>query len=79
MGFNIAGSRLGEGLLNIPMLMDMVLQYERCETAIFEQWVPPELQHEQSVKKEKEWADAGITYLKQLKWFKTETIDKPYE
>jgi sugar phosphate isomerase/epimerase len=75
MGFTVAGARLGEGLLNIPMLMDMILPYGRCETAIFEQWVPPEAQYEASVKKEKEWADAGIAYLKQLKWFNTEYAD----
>jgi sugar phosphate isomerase/epimerase len=69
MGFTIAGTRLGEGLLNVPALMDVILQHKRCETAIFEQWVPPESQHEDSLKKEKEWADAGITYLKQLKCF----------
>jgi hypothetical protein len=69
MGFTIAGSRLGEGLLDIPGLMGTLLQYTRCETAIFEQWVPPEPHHEDSVRKEKEWANAGITYLKELDWF----------
>lgn len=76
MGFTIAGSRLGEGLLDIAGLLGALLQYTRCETAIFEQWVPPEPHHEDSVRKEKEWANAGITYLKELEWFQNNVTIK---
>lgn len=69
MGFTICGERLGYGLLEPDSLMQEILKHNRCQSAILEQWVPPEDNLEASIEKEKLWAEEGIAYLKKLKYF----------
>lgn len=63
MGFIIEGVPLGEGMLPVSELVKKVSP--RCQSAILEQWTPPEKTLEETIRKENEWAIKSINYLKQ--------------
>ncbi len=63
MGFIIEGVPLGQGMLPVSELVKKVSP--RCQTAILEQWTPPEKTIEETIRKENEWAIKSINYLKQ--------------
>ena len=71
MGFQIDGRPAGQGMLNIPWLVEQVEQYGRCQSAILEQWVIPESTLTASISKEATWAEESITYLKDSGLFTT--------
>lgn len=62
MGFIIEGCPLGEGMLPVEALLQQVSS--RCSSAILEQWTPPEVTIEGTIKKEARWAQISIDYLK---------------
>jgi 3-oxoisoapionate decarboxylase len=64
MGFVIDGQIAGKGMTNLPWLLEEISQYKRCQSAIFEQWVPPTDNAEETCEKEKIWANEGIEYIK---------------
>jgi sugar phosphate isomerase/epimerase len=64
MGFTIEGRIAGEGMLNIPDLLQKLSVYGRCHTAILEQWVPPNAGIVDTIKKEEKWAVRSIAYLR---------------
>lgn len=68
-GFQIDGQIAGQGMLNVPGLVEQVAQYKRCQTAILEQWVPPEPDGAATLAKEAAWAEESIEYLKQTGLF----------
>ena len=70
MGFIITGERAGKGMTNVPYLMDLLNRYSRCKSAVLEQWVPPEKLLQETINKEKTWANDSIKYLLGLPWFK---------
>lgn len=69
MGFTISGVPTGKGLLDLPWLMEKILPFKRCKSAILEQWVVPEIHMDDTIAKERSWADESMTYLKTLKYF----------
>ena len=69
MGFTVTGTPAGKGMLNIPDLIVQLQKFNRCESAVLEQWVAPESDVDATVEKELAWADAGIHYLKSLNLF----------
>ena len=70
MGFTVEGCPAGKGLTNVDLLMEKVGQYDRCQSAILEQWVVPESNIEATVEKEELWAQQSVDYLKQTNYFK---------
>jgi len=64
MGFLIEGLPAGEGMLNVPWLLEHV--DKKCQSAILEQWTPPEKKLKDTIVKEDEWAMKSISYLKKL-------------
>ncbi|MFD1139504.1 sugar phosphate isomerase/epimerase family protein [Larkinella insperata] len=66
MGFQIDGRPAGQGLLNIPWLLERIGQTGRCQTAILEQWVVPEASLDDTIAKENRWAAESLTYLRTL-------------
>lgn len=72
MGFQIDGRPAGQGMLNIPWLMEQVSRYGRCQTAILEQWVVTELTLAQTIIKEAAWAEQSIDYLQKTGLFSNE-------
>ncbi len=65
MGFTITGAKPGTGMLDAAFLLDTLVQYNRCESAILEQWVVPDETMDHTVEKERAWAEAGVAYLKE--------------
>ena len=64
MGFQIDGRIAGQGMLPIAWLVEQVNLYDRCQSAILEQWVVPEQTLADSIRKEAVWAEDSVTYLK---------------
>jgi len=64
MGFVIEGCPLGEGMLPVAALLEKVSP--RCQSAILEQWTPPEETIEATIEKEARWAEQSIKYLKNV-------------
>lgn len=64
MGFVVEGCPLGEGMLPLKEIIEKVSS--KCQSAILEQWTPPEKTLEETVKKEAVWAEQSINYLKQI-------------
>jgi 3-oxoisoapionate decarboxylase len=74
MGFTINGTPAGKGLIDIPFIMERLAPFNRCESAVLEQWVPFEHDIETVIAVEKEWAVESIQYLKRLPYFQTTNI-----
>jgi sugar phosphate isomerase/epimerase len=64
MGFVIEGVPLGKGMLPVAELISRVSSH--CQSAILEQWTPPEPTIQETIKKENEWAEESILYLKSV-------------
>ena len=71
MGFTVLGAPAGSGLMDLTMIINKLLPFDRCQSAILEQWVIPEANSELTIKKEILWADQSIKYLKSLPYFKS--------
>lgn len=70
MGFIVAGAPAGTGMMDIRSIIEKLLPFGRCKSAILEQWTPPEAALDMTIEKEMLWADEGINYLKSLPYFK---------
>lgn len=70
MGFKVTGVPTGQGMTNVPGLLDQLSRHARCKSTVLEQWVVPEENIDDTVRKENEWADESLRYLKQLQHFK---------
>jgi sugar phosphate isomerase/epimerase len=62
-GFIIDGRIAGKGLLDLPLLLNKLKQFGKCNTAILEQWVPFENDINQTQIKELSWAEESMKYL----------------
>ncbi len=62
MGFTIEGRPAGKGQLPLKWMLEQL--GPGCETAILEQWTPPEKEIAATVSKEQRWAEESINYLK---------------
>lgn len=66
MGLIIEGTPAGKGMLNIKELVDKLSVKNSCNSAILELWTPPEARIEDTVRKEEQWADESIIFLKEI-------------
>lgn len=69
MGFEITGLPAGQGQIDIPELLEKLISYGRCQSAVLEQWVPFTTDIDTTIDLEKKWASAGLDYLKSLPYF----------
>lgn len=69
MGFVIEGAPAGQGMLDLPWLLEHLAAYGRCESAVLEQWVPPDDSLNATINREEQWAMESIRYLKRLPAF----------
>lgn len=69
MGFQIDGRPAGQGMLNIPGLVEQVSRHGRCQTAILEQWVVPEMTLAETIAKEVIWAEESMEFLQKIGLF----------
>ena len=72
MGFTVVGAQAGTGMTNIAYLMELLNPHDRCQSAVLEQWVPPEDNLQATIEKENDWAKQSMQYLKSLPWFSNE-------
>lgn len=63
MGFAVNGEVAGKGMLDLEWLLAKIKNYNRCKSAVLEQWVPPENNISDTCLKEKKWAADSIHYL----------------
>jgi sugar phosphate isomerase/epimerase len=68
MGFSVEGRPAGEGMLEVPRLLDKLSRFNRCRTAVLELWTPPEPRLEDTLSKEANWAARSMDYLRP--WFR---------
>jgi sugar phosphate isomerase/epimerase len=66
MGFAIEGCPSGQGMLDVPWLLDSLRHFGRHFNAIIELWPAPEATMEATIRKEHEWVAASVAYLKGL-------------
>jgi len=66
MGFTVEGRPAGAGQLDVPRLLDRLVPFQRCRTAVLELWTPPETDLSRTVVKEAGWAARSLEYLKPL-------------
>lgn len=66
MGFTVEGRPAGEGMLDLPGVLDELRRHGRCRTAVLELWTPPEASLDATITKEAGWAARSLEYLKPL-------------
>jgi sugar phosphate isomerase/epimerase len=66
MGFVVEGTPAGQGMLDIPRLLERLRAHDRCQSAILELWTPPESTPEKTAATEARWAEESLRYLKPL-------------
>jgi sugar phosphate isomerase/epimerase len=66
MGFVVAGRPAGQGMLNVPWLLEEIRRHGRCQSAILELWTPPADTVEETIAREAAWADESLRFLKPL-------------
>ena len=64
MGFTVTGSPTGKGMTNVPRLLEKLAKYDRCKSAVLEQWVTPEEKIEDTLRKEKDMGGGRNSLLK---------------
>ncbi|AYF97343.1 sugar phosphate isomerase/epimerase family protein [Protaetiibacter intestinalis] len=65
VGFTLAGTRMGEGLLDYAHLVETVRPAERGITRIVEHWLPWQGDLESTVALERDWTTHNVGYLKE--------------
>jgi sugar phosphate isomerase/epimerase len=65
-GFIIEGCPAGQGMTPVQRILKQVSFCETDTHIIFEQWVPPEADMEDTIAKEAAWAEQGIVFLKKV-------------
>jgi 3-oxoisoapionate decarboxylase len=66
MGFIIEGTPAGQGLLDLPRIIDRLRPYGRCARGILELWTPPAGNLRETIQLEEVWARASISYINQI-------------
>jgi 3-oxoisoapionate decarboxylase len=66
MGFVIEGAPAGQGLLDLPRIIERLRPYGRCHSGILELWTPPAENLRETLMLEEVWARASVSYIKQI-------------
>ena len=66
MGFNVEGSPAGDGMLNVPRVLEQLTRFQRDPNAILELWTPPGHDLDETISREQAWAEKSIRYLRGL-------------
>ena len=64
MGFTVGGRPAGQGMLDLPALLDAITPHRRCLSATLELWTVPETNPADTLRKEQRWAEESIRFLK---------------
>jgi len=66
MGFAVDGTPAGEGMLNVPWLLDSIAAHGRNMSAILELWPRPAESMQATIACEALWAQQSVDYLRKL-------------
>jgi 3-oxoisoapionate decarboxylase len=66
MGFTVEGTPAGQGMLDVPYILQKLAPYAKCRSAILEFWLPFENDLQTTLEKEKRWTQDSLQYLKPL-------------
>ncbi len=66
MGFEVTGAPAGQGMLNVPWLLETLKPYGRSLSAIIETWMPPLATMRETVQQEQDWVRQSAAYLRTL-------------
>lgn len=66
LGFVVEGCAAGSGRLNVPWLLDQLRVSPHPFNCILETWVTPSDSLDETIARERAWADEGIAYLRGL-------------
>ena len=66
MGFVVEGCPVGQGLLDVPWLLDLLRAHGRDVDAIIELWPASEPTSEATMAKERRWAMESVRYMRGL-------------
>jgi sugar phosphate isomerase/epimerase len=66
MGFTITGAPAGQGMLDMPRLLDTLNQRGRHYNAIIETWLPPLASMDDTAQQEQDWVRQSVAYLRTL-------------
>jgi 3-oxoisoapionate decarboxylase len=66
MGFVVLGAPAGQGQLNLPWVLEKIVPYGHCQTAILEHWPIPQEQAIDTLELEWEWEKQSLSYLKTI-------------
>lgn len=66
LGFVLEGRPAGQGLLDIPWILEEMRRFDRNPNVILELWTPQETTLEKTKIKEQEWVNQSIQYLRRL-------------
>jgi sugar phosphate isomerase/epimerase len=64
MGFVVEGCAAGQGRLDVPWLLAALVGCPHPFNAILETWVTPGEDLEETLRRERAWAEAGVRYLR---------------
>ena len=64
MGFCVTGTPAGSGVMELPALLERLVPFGRCRSAILELWTPPEPRLQETLDKEAAWAVRSLDYLR---------------
>ena len=63
-GFTIEGRPAGQGMIDIPRLLEGLKELKRDPNAIIELWTPPEAEMQATIQKEEEWARQSVRKMR---------------
>lgn len=66
MGFTITGAPAGKGMMDIPALLQSLHAFQRCRSAVLEQWVPFQGNLDDTIELEERWAEESLAYLQSI-------------
>jgi len=66
MGFIVEGRPAGEGMLDVPWLLNRLRATGQCPNAILELWTPPGSNLDETMVREAAWADQSVRYLRRF-------------
>jgi hypothetical protein len=57
-------------MAHISFVLEEITKFNRCQSAVLEQWVPYQENLSATIALEKKWAEESIQYLKTISLFK---------
>lgn len=66
MGFVLEGCPAGQGQLDVPWLLDKLTRAPQPFNAVLENWVTPGNTLDETIRRERAWAEEGVRYLRGL-------------